>query len=138
LAPEQVKALEDFRKARLEEGQAFREEMVKLRGEMRELAEDPQANQSKIDALIDKRAALRAGREKAALRARAERNKIFTPDQLEKLRSFRARRIGRGRLGDRGIVGPGRVGHLRNGRSIGPRAVARAMARLRALRRRGA
>lgn len=138
LAPEQVKALEDLRKARLEEGQAFREEMVKLRGEMRELAEDPQANQSKIDALIDKRAALRAGREKAALRARAERNKIFTPDQLEKLRSFRARRIGRGRLGDRGIVGPGRVGHLRNGRSIGPRAVARAMARLRALRRRGA
>jgi Spy/CpxP family protein refolding chaperone len=124
LTPEQIKALGELRKARRAEGQAFRTETAKLRGEMRELARGPQADQAKIDALIDKRAALRAGREKAALRARAERNKIFTPDQLEKLRSLRARRVGRG------------IGRLRDGRLAGPRAGVRPSDRLRALRHR--
>ncbi|MGB8957540.1 MAG: Spy/CpxP family protein refolding chaperone [Candidatus Aminicenantales bacterium] len=124
LTPEQIKALGDLRRARRADGRAFREETARLRGEMFELAKDPQANQAKIDALIDKRAALRAGREKAALRARAERNRIFTPDQLEKLRSFRARRIGRG------------IGYLRDGRFAGLRAGVRPMARLRAMRHR--
>ena len=122
LTPEQIKALGDLRGARRAEDRAFREEMAQLRGTMRELAKDPQANLAKIDALIDNRAALRAGREKAVLRAKAERNKIFTPDQLEKLGSLRARRIGRG------------IGHLRDGRFAGLRAGARPMARLRALR----
>lgn len=121
LTAAQKKALEELRKSRATERQAFGEEMGKLRAEMRELAKDPQANQARIDALIDKRAALRAGREKSSLRARAERNKIFTPDQLEKLRR---------------IAGRSRIGRLRDGRLLGPRAGLRPMARLRALRHR--
>jgi Spy/CpxP family protein refolding chaperone len=81
LTPDQVQALGEFRKARMNERMAFREEMGRLRGEMRAYAGDPEANQAKIDKLIDQRAKLRAEREKGALRARAERDKIFTPEQ---------------------------------------------------------
>jgi Spy/CpxP family protein refolding chaperone len=129
LTSDQRKALEEFRKARRDEMRTFRDEMAKLRDEMRGLAKDPQANQAKIDALIDRRAALRAGREKAGLRARAERNKIFTPEQLEKLKSLRSQVAGRAGLAGRGrMMGPGRFTGLRAG--------ARRMARLRALRHR--
>jgi Spy/CpxP family protein refolding chaperone len=121
LTAAQKKALEELRKSRATERQAFGEEMAKLRAEMRGLAKDPQTNQAGIDALIDRRAALRAGREKSALRARAERNKLFTPDQLEKLRR---------------IAGRSRIGRPRDGRFLGPRAGLRPMARLRALRHR--
>jgi len=133
LTPEQMKALEEFRKARREEGQAFREEMAKLRGELRELAKDPEANQAKIDALIDKTAGLSAQRRKAAFRARAERDKIFTPEQLEKLKALRSRFAGRGRLADRAAFRTGRLGA---GRPAGLRADLRRLARLRALRHR--
>ena len=104
LTPDQVKALGEFRKARMNERQAFREEMGRLRGEMRGLIGDPNANQAKIDKLIDQRAKLRADREKGALRARAERNKIFTPEQREKINAFRSARPGR-----MGFSGPGRM-----------------------------
>lgn len=110
LTPEQEKSLEGFRKARVEESQAFREEMTKLRGEMRALVQDPKADATKIDALIDKTAKLRAEREKAAFRNRAERDKIFTPGQLEKIKAFRARFAGRA-----GLAGPGRMGFGRMG-----------------------
>ncbi len=89
LTPEQEKALEEFRKARAEEGRAFRDEMAKVRAERRELAKDPKANQAKLDALIDRTAKLRAEREKAAFRNRIERDKIFTPEQREKMKTFR-------------------------------------------------
>ncbi len=128
LTAEQKKALEEFRKARGEERTAFREKMSKLRDEMRELAKDPKANQAGIDALIDKTAGLRAERQKAAFRARAERDKIFTPEQLEKLKSLRSRVAGRAGLAGRGMMGPGRFSRL----GLGPRR----MARLRALRHR--
>ena len=94
LTPDQVKALEAFRRARAEERRAFRENMAKLGDEMRQLRQDPQANQGRIDALIDKRAGFMAQHEKDAFKARAERNKVFTPEQLEKLK---ARRRGRWR-----------------------------------------
>ena len=137
LTPDQEKALEDFRKARREESRAFRDEMTKVREEMRGLAKDPQANRAKIDALIDKTARLRAEREKAAFRAREEHNKIFTPEQLEKMKAWRGRLMdrpglaaGRARaaFGPMGFRGPGRFG----GQRIGPGR----MARLRALRHR--
>ena len=95
LTPDQVKALGEFRQARMSERLAFREEMGRFRGEMRALAGDPQANQARIDKLIDQRARLRADREKGALRARAERDKIFTPEQLGKIKAFRSGRSGR-------------------------------------------
>ncbi len=104
LTPDQVKALGEFRKARMDERRAFREEMGRLRGEMRALAGDPKANQTKIDQLIDQRSRLRAEREKGALRARAQRDEIFTPGQREKIRAFRS-----GRQGRMGLAGPGRM-----------------------------
>jgi Spy/CpxP family protein refolding chaperone len=137
LTPDQEKALEAFRHARREESRAFRDEMAKVRQEMRGLAKDPRANRAKMEALIDRTAKLRADREKAALRARGERDKIFTPEQLEKIRSWRGRLMdrpglaaGRARaaFGPMGFRGPGRFG----GQRIGPGR----MARLRALRHR--
>jgi Spy/CpxP family protein refolding chaperone len=132
LTPEQEKALQDLRKARLEESRAFRDEMAKLRDEMRGLAEDPDANRARIESLIDKRAGLLAAREKSALRARSARNKIFTPEQLEKLKTFRPRAGFRARLAGRGVRGPARLG----ARAAALRQDLRRMARLRALRHR--
>jgi Spy/CpxP family protein refolding chaperone len=126
LTPDQEKALEEFRKARLEESRTFREEITKIHTAMRELAQDPQANQTKIDALIDQAAALRAGKEKAAFRIRAERDKLFTPEQMEKMKAMRERFAGRaglagpGRMGigRMGFRGPGRFGRLGFGRGF--------------------
>ena len=111
LTAEQQKKLEEFRKARQEERQAFRDQMMKNREEMRKLMEDPAANQAKIDALIDRMSKLRADQEKGAVRARVERDKIFTPEQLEKLKAFRdgfMRGRGPGARGRMGFFGPGR------------------------------
>ena len=112
LTPDQVKALGEFRKARMNERLAFREEMGRFSGEMRALAGDPQANQAKIDKLIDQRARLRAEREKGVLRARADRDKIFTPEQREKINAFRSARQGR-----MGSAARGRLTELRAFRS---------------------
>ena len=137
LTPDQEKALEEFRTARREESRAFRDEMMKVREEMRGLANDPQSNRAKIEALIDRTAKLRADREKAAFRAREERNRIFTPEQLDKLKAWRGRladrrglaaRRGRAAFGPMGFRGPGRFG----GQRLGPGR----MACLRALRHR--
>ena len=110
LTDEQTKALETFRKARMDESRAFREEMMKLRGEMRELAKDPKAGEAKMNGLIDKTAQLRTERAKAAFKHRGEIEKIFTPEQLEKMRAFRARAMDRP-----GMAGPGRMGFGRMG-----------------------
>jgi len=137
LTPDQEKALEAFRQARREESRAFRDEMAKVRQEMRGLAEDPQANRAKMEALIDRTSKLRADREKSALRAGVERGKIFTPEQLQKLKAWRGRLadragLARGRggaaFGPMGFRGPGRIG--------GQRLAPGRMARLRALRHR--
>ena len=126
LTPEQEKALTEFRKAREQERTAFRDEMAKIRAERRELVRDPRANQAKLDALIDRAAKVRAEREKAGLRNRIERDKIFTPEQLERMKAFRER------LGDRA----GRLAWRRPGRLLGPGFRAERLARLRALRHR--
>jgi Spy/CpxP family protein refolding chaperone len=131
LTAEQEKALEEFRKARRDENQAFREDMAELRSEMRELAKDHEANRAKIDALIDRSAGLWAERQKKALRARAEMDKIFTREQLDKLKSFRTRIACGAGLAGHGMRGPGRLGI---GWPAGIRAGVGRMARLRALR----
>lgn len=95
LTPEQEKALAEFRRARAEERQAFREEMAKVRGQMRGLMADPEANRAKLEGLIDRSARLRAEREKAALGHRAERERLFTPEQREKMRALRESRDAR-------------------------------------------
>ena len=136
LTAEQAKALRDLRGARAEERKAFRDEMARLRTEMRELAKDPQANRAKLGALIDRTAKLRAEREKAAFRGRIEWDKILTPEQREKMRSFRERLANRpGRLG-RGALAAGRLGLGRPDRSLGRGFRSERLARLRALRQR--
>jgi Spy/CpxP family protein refolding chaperone len=122
LTAEQEKALETFRKARMDENRAFREEMMKLRGEMRELGKDPKANEAKINGLIDKTAQLRAERAKAAFKHRGEVKNIFTPEQLEKMKTFRARVMDRPGMAVRGRMGFGRMGFRGPGmgRFMGP------------------
>ena len=138
LSPEQEKALETFRKARMDENRAFRQEMMKLRGEMRELAKDPKASEAKIDGLIDKTAELRAERAKAAFKHRGEVEKIFTPEQLEKMRAFRARAMDRPEMAGRGRMGFGRMGFRGPGmgRFMGPGFGMRRMGRFGAFPRR--
>jgi len=122
LTDEQTKALETFRMARMDENRAFREEMMKLRGEMRELTQDPKAGEAKINGLIDKTAQLRAERAKAAFKHRGEVKKIFTPEQLEKMKTFRARVMDRPGMAGRGRMGFGRMGFRGPGmgRFMGP------------------
>jgi Spy/CpxP family protein refolding chaperone len=136
ITPEQEKALAEFRKARMEEARAFREEMSKLREEMRGLARDPQANQAKLDALIDRTAKLRAEREKTAFRNRIAREKVFTPDQLEKMKTFRQRLANRPGMARRAPMAFGRVGVRGPGRLMARGFGPERMARLRALRHR--
>lgn len=105
ITPEQEKQLEEFRKARLAEQKALREEMGKLRDEIQKLKEDPKANEAKIGGLIDQMYKLRAEKAKSAIHHRLEREKIFTPEQLEKMKKYRGAFFGRSRLGERGALG---------------------------------
>jgi len=120
LTPDQEKILAEFRKARAGEREAFREEMTKIRTEMRGLAAEPEANRAKIEALIDRAARLRADREKAALRNRADRDKVFTPDQREKMKALRESLATRRGIAGRGALGFGRPGLRGLGRLPGP------------------
>ncbi len=91
LTPDQKAKLEEFRKSGREERQAFLDQMGKLRADLRELRKDPQANEKKIDALIDEMFKLKASRMKSSLKHQAEVKKIFTPEQQEKLARLKAR-----------------------------------------------
>lgn len=114
LTPEQKAKLEEFRKAKREEQKAHFDKMRKLRQEMRELMEDPEANEKDILNLYEQMSGLRTERFKNSLRERNEFRKILTPEQLEKLDKFKSRMeerrsVLRGRfLGPRGMAGPGR------------------------------
>jgi len=119
LTPDQEKALAEFRKARTGERRAYRDEMSGTREEMRGLAADPEANRAKIEALIDRASRLRAEHEKAAFRHRADRDKIFTPDQREKMKAFRESLATRRGFAGRGTLGIGRPGFRGPGRLMG-------------------
>lgn len=136
LTPDQEKALAEFRKARTGERRAFRDEMSGIRKEMRGLAADPEANRAKIEAIIDRASRLRAEHEKAAFRHRAERDKIFTPDQREKMKAFRESLATRRGLAGRGALGIGRPGFRGPGRLTGPGFERGGRARARMLRTR--
>lgn len=112
LTPEQKTKLDEIRKARQEDSQAFREEMSKLRPQLREALKDPKADEKKIDSLIDQMSQLRAARMKSAIRSAKDMQKILTPEQLEKFRNARSimgwrRGFGRG-FGPRRGMHPGR------------------------------
>ena len=119
ITPEQEKKLQELRGASRKDRQAYREQTARMRGEMRDLMKDPQANAAKIETLIDGRARLRAEREKQALRGRAERAKIFTPAQLEKMKKYRGLVRERFEAGAGGRAGAGRHGLAPH---MGPRA----------------
>jgi len=113
LTPDQEAKLKDFRKARMDEQKAFREQTQKLRGELGPLMRDPKADEKKVDGLIDQLAKLRADQMKKGLQSRREVQKIFTPEQLEKLKTLR------GRLpGGRGMMMRPGMGPM--GRGMGP------------------
>ncbi|MFB0566122.1 MAG: Spy/CpxP family protein refolding chaperone [Candidatus Aminicenantaceae bacterium] len=88
LTPEQKEQLEELRKVRREERLNFQDEIRKMRGEFRELIKDPEANEEKINDIIDKMAQLRANHIKGTIKHRQEAKKIFTPEQLEKIEKF--------------------------------------------------
>jgi len=131
LTPEQEAKLKVYREARQKESQEFRDEMRKMQTELHDLTDDPKADQKKIDGLIDEMFKLRADRQKASFRNRAEWKNIFTPEQLEKMQNVRGRlgrladiqgmRLGRA-LGRGGLgLGVGRLQGLRPmGRALGP------------------
>jgi Spy/CpxP family protein refolding chaperone len=115
LTPEQKTKLEEFRKARQEESKAFFEQTRKMRTELRELMKDPEANEKKIDSLIDEMSKLRASQMKSGIKHRQEMKKIFTPEQLEKMQNARARLQ--------------RMGPMRPGRGMMPRPFMRRVLR---------
>jgi Spy/CpxP family protein refolding chaperone len=118
LTPEQQAKFDEVRKARQEEVKAFREEMGKLRPQLREAMKDPQADQKKIDGLIDQLSQVRAAHFKSTVRARKDLEKVLTPEQLEKYRTVRSRR-GMRRGFDRGYGPRGRMRPGRGQRSCG-------------------
>jgi Spy/CpxP family protein refolding chaperone len=118
LTPEQEAKIEEFRKARAEENKAFRDQMDKIREERRELAKDPKADESGTAALIDRAYKLRAEQAKKALKNRSEWEKIYTAEQLERMKRYRGAFSARARR-----PGPARLRSVRPGmgRMMGPR-----------------
>lgn len=114
LTPEQEKKIQEFRKKQIKENDAFFDDMVKLRRQMRDLMEEPAKNQAKINDVIDRLAKIRAERQKTALKNRMEFEKIFTPEQLEKMKQMRRPVLGLF-PGLRGMLGP-EAGFFRPGR----------------------
>jgi len=96
LTPEQKAKLEEFRKTRWAENKAYSEQMVKLREQMQALRKDGRPDPAKMNPLIDQMYKLQAEQAKAQLKHEIDREKIFTPEQLEKMQ---ARRPGFGPMG---------------------------------------
>ena len=134
LTPEQEAKLEAHRKAVTEQRKAFAEQMKKVREEMAALRKDgTKPDPAQSEALIDRMYKLRADQDKAMLRNRLEREKIFTPEQLEKMKQGAGMRI-RGLMGG-ALMREGRVG-LRRGAALGQRPLQRIRDRARQLRMR--
>ena len=137
ITPEQQAKLEAHRKAMAEQQKAFAEQMKKVRDEMQALRKDGAApDLAKREALIDKMFKLRADQAKTAIRNQAERDKIFTPEQLEKMKNRRGMMMGAGmgaRQGRQGLAGVRGMMGRRAG--IAGRAMGRMMDRNRMLLR---
>jgi len=86
LTPEQVQKFKDFQKARQDEQKSFRDQMQKLRGDLRPMLKDEKADKGKINGLIDQIAKLGADRTKQVLGNRGGIQKILTPEQVDKLK----------------------------------------------------
>jgi Spy/CpxP family protein refolding chaperone len=86
LTPDQQTKLKEIKKLRQEAMKGFREQHLKIGEELNTLMADPQADQKKIDGLIDEIAKLQAAHMKSGFKFRQDMEKILTPQQLEKLK----------------------------------------------------
>jgi Spy/CpxP family protein refolding chaperone len=115
LTAEQKSKLQEFRKTRQEDMKQFQEKMRPLREKLQTLLRDPSSDLKEINALIDQTSSLRVDHQKKVIAQLREIRKIFTPEQLEKLK--RLRRFARGRSFGRrgfGMFSPrGRMGFFR-------------------------
>jgi len=91
LTLEQKTKLDESRKARQEERRIFVDQMRKLRSELRESMKAPQADEKKIEGLIDEMTQLRSAQLKNSFRNARDMKKIFSPEQLEKLEKMKDR-----------------------------------------------
>lgn len=111
LTKEQENKLQALRQAGQTESKAISEQMQKIRQEMLTLRKDDKIDTAKINPLIDKMYKLRADQAKSRLQRKQEWRKIFTAEQLEKLkdrpmmvRGFRS--MGPGMMQGRFFRGP--------------------------------
>jgi Spy/CpxP family protein refolding chaperone len=95
LTPEQEAKLKEFQQARQKDGQAFTEQIKKVRTEMQALRQDDKADPAKFNALIDQMFKLQSDRAKAQFKGRLDMQKIFTPEQLKKMKEARGGFAGR-------------------------------------------
>ena len=95
LTPEQKSKLEEFRKKRQEDRKESMENMRAVRKELRELMQDPEANEKKILGIHDQLAKLRSNRFEKFVQHRKEIKKILTSEQWEKLEKYKKRMAGR-------------------------------------------
>ena len=121
LTPEQEAKLKEMQKTRQDEMKTFRDEMQKLRGELSPLLKDPQADQNKINGLIDQISKLNAERMKKSLANRNPLQKILTKEQLDKLNQVRGRMMRQGMMMRGRGMGIGRGQFMQRGRFMGPR-----------------
>jgi len=91
LTPEQATKLTEIRKAMRADRQAFREEMSKLRPQLREALRDPKADTKSVDGLIDQMSQLRAARLKSTVQSLRSMKNVLTPEQFEKFQEMRSR-----------------------------------------------
>jgi Spy/CpxP family protein refolding chaperone len=90
LTPEQEAKLKEFQQVRQKDGQAFTEQIKKVRTEMQALRQDDKADPAKFNALVDQMFKLQSDRAKAQFKGRLDMQKIFTPEQLKKMKDARA------------------------------------------------
>jgi Spy/CpxP family protein refolding chaperone len=125
LTPDQEARLKEFHKARQADNKAFTEQMKKLRSDMQALRQDDKADPNKVNGLIDQMFKLQADRAKAQFKNRKDLEKIFTPEQLQKMKNGRSMFMGLGRMGGfmpgpRGGMGFGRGMMMRGPMMRGP------------------
>ncbi|MBN2199938.1 MAG: Spy/CpxP family protein refolding chaperone [Candidatus Aminicenantes bacterium] len=92
LTPEQEAKLKEMRAARMKESREHVEKMRKMREDLRSAAADPKADPKKIDALVDEMHRRMADQMKSRIEFRKDMEKVFTPEQIEKLKNARFRR----------------------------------------------
>lgn len=88
LSKDQLDKLAELRKRHWNDVQPLRDEMLKKRQEVRELFTNPASTDAAILAKQKELNALQQTMRDKAIQFRLEQRKVFTPDQLEKMKDF--------------------------------------------------